>query len=307
MTHFSPAVHRLLADQHGVIGTHQLHAAGHAERQVRRLREHGELIAIIRGAYRTPNVHLDELGRCAAVCVARPELTIAGPTAGRLWGLRSLPADHRIHTIAPPRSQPAEAPWIVPYRTAAIHERDIVERTDAIRVTSPARTTFDLARWLRDDALLSVIEQAIRDHRVTAEELYDTAVDWLSPRRRWATRFVEQLARRIEGGAAESHAEVRTALALVHRGVTGLVRQHRVELPGYGAARFDLALVEQHVAIEIDVHPSHDEVLGQASDRRRDRAAAQVGWRVLRISRDDYRLRFDARLDAIATSCARAA
>ncbi|MEM9514237.1 MAG: type IV toxin-antitoxin system AbiEi family antitoxin domain-containing protein [Actinomycetota bacterium] len=307
MTHFVPAVHRLLADQHGVIGTHQLHAAGHPERRVRRLRENGELVAVIRGAYRTPNVHLDELGRCAAICLARPELSIAGPTAGRLWGLRKLPADHRIHTIAPPRSQPAEAAWVVPYRTAAIHPHDIVQRHDAIRVTSPARTTFDLARWLRGDALLSVIEQVIRDHPVTAEELYDTAVEWLSPRRRWAARFMEQLERRIGGGAADSHPEVRAALGLVHRGVVGLVRQYRIELPGYGSARFDLALVEQRLAIEVDVHPSHDEVLGRASDQRRDQAARAAGWRVLRISRCDYHQRFDARLDAIAARCARAA
>ncbi|MEM8619898.1 MAG: type IV toxin-antitoxin system AbiEi family antitoxin domain-containing protein [Actinomycetota bacterium] len=307
MTHFSPAVHRLLAHQHGVISTEQLHAAGHPPRQVRRLREHGELIAVLRAAYRTPSVHLDELGRCAAVCLARPDLTIAGPTAGRMLGLRKLPADRRIHAIAPPHSQPAQAPWVVPYRTAAIHPHDVVRRDDAIRVTTPARTAFDLARWVRGDSLLSIIEHVIRDHHVTTEELYDTANAWLSPRRGWATRFLEQLARRVEGGAADSHAEVRTAIGLVRRGLTGLVRQHHIELPGYGPARFDLALVEQRTAIEIDVHPSHDEVLGRASDRRRDRAALTLGWTVLRISRSDYLQRFDARLDAVAASCAQAA
>ncbi|NQY55633.1 MAG: type IV toxin-antitoxin system AbiEi family antitoxin domain-containing protein [Ilumatobacteraceae bacterium] len=95
MTHFSPAVHRLLAHQHGVISTEQLHAAGHPPHQVRRLREHGELIAILRGAHRTPSVHLDELGRCAAVSLTRPDLRdrcSSQPRRGARTGLDAVAA-----------------------------------------------------------------------------------------------------------------------------------------------------------------------------------------------------------------------
>ena len=63
----------------------------------------------------------------------------------------------------------------------------------------------------------------------------------------------------------------------------GLVRQHPVELPGYGRARFDLAVVELRWAIEVDVHPTHRETAGVLSDRRRDDAAARSGWTISRV------------------------
>ena len=87
----------------------QLLAAGFTRRQLKRLEEAGAIVAGLRRTYRSPSVPFDELARCAMVCLANPDLTIAGPTAGRLWGFRRLPADQRIHVIAPPASNPAVA------------------------------------------------------------------------------------------------------------------------------------------------------------------------------------------------------
>jgi len=247
---------------------------------------------VLRGAYRTPSAPFDELARCAAVSAARPDVAVAGPTAGRLWGFRRLPRDHRVHVIAPPASNPSIAPWVVPYRTAAIHSHDIVHRLDGIRITTRARTAFDLARWLGPDDLLSVIEQAIHDGRLEESEMWAVAADWISPRRSWASCFLRQLTRRLSGGAAESHPEVRIATALVDAGVPGLVRQHPIDLPGYGRARFDLAIPSVRWAIEVDVHPTHEGTVGSAADSRRDAAASMVGWETTRITRADYELRF---------------
>jgi hypothetical protein len=96
-----PAAHAVFARQHGVASTRQLVDAGVSLRQIQRLQRHGDLELVLRGAYRTPSVPITELSRCAAVCLARPDVAIAGPTAGRLWGFRRLPPDQRIHVIAP--------------------------------------------------------------------------------------------------------------------------------------------------------------------------------------------------------------
>jgi very-short-patch-repair endonuclease len=285
--------HALLARQHGVASTRQLHDAGISPLQLKRLQQHGALELVLRGAYRTPSVRVTELSQCAAVCAARPDVAIAGPTAGRLWGFRRLPSDHRIHVIASRASNPAIARWVMPYRTDARHDRDIVERDDGIRITSRARTAFDLARWLGPDDLLSVIEQAANDGHLGDDDFLDVAVDWLSPRRPWAREFLQALDRRLPGGPAESHPEVRVADALRRAGVRGLVRQHRVQLPGHGEARFDLAVPELNWAIEIDLHPRHRETLGIASDARRDRAAEAIGWMTTRISKQQYDERFN--------------
>jgi hypothetical protein len=293
VAHLGPLAHAVFARQHGVASTRQLLDCGMTQGQLQRLQRSGDLELVLRGAYRTPSSRVTELSRCVAVSAARPDVAIAGPTAGRLWGFRRLPPDHRIHVIAPRASNPAIARWVLPYRTNAVHRDDIVERDDGIRLTSRARTVFDLARWLGPDDLLSVIEQAAKDGSLGNDEFLDVAVDWLSPRRPWVRDFFEALDRRLPGGPAESHPEVRVADALRRAGVRGLVRQHRLQLPGHGEVRFDLAIPELNWAIEIDLHPRHRETLGLASDARRDRAADAIGWRTTRIDKVQYDTRFN--------------
>ncbi len=283
MAHLTAAAHRHFARHHGIASVDQLIDCGLTFDRIQRIRQDGGLDLVLPGAYRTPSAPLDELARCAAVSIAHPEVAIAGPTAGRLWGFRRLPDDRRVHVLAPPRSHPTRTPWVVPYRTAAVHDHDIVERSDGIRLTSRARTAFDLARFVAPLDLRSIIEQAMRDGPHTEADMYETAVDWLSPRRPWAREFLEQLERRVRGGAAESHPELLLGEALEAAGVSGLVRQHPIRLPGYGSARFDLAIPKLKWAIEIDVHPTHRESRGIRSDAARDDAAVAIGWFVSRV------------------------
>ena len=293
MTHLTSSAHRFFARQHGIASVSQLRSSGLSPRAIERLEQVGAIELVLRGAYRTASVELDDLGRCSAVCLARPNTVVAGPTAGRLWDLRRLPHDRRIHVIAPPASNPAIARWVVPYRTAAIHPHDVVERSDGIRVTTRERTAFDLARHLDPDSLLSVIEQVMRDGQLDEPAMRAVAVDWISPQRPWAWSYLRQLDRRLSGGAAESHPEVVVATALDAAGVHGLVRQFELRIPGYGPARFDLAIPRLRWAIEIDVFPTHDETIGRARDRRRDAAASSAGWITHRLDRRTYETDLD--------------
>lgn len=301
MPHLNTQAHALLARQHGVASTQQLLDSGITPSQLQRLQRHGAIELVLRGAYRTPSAPVTEMSQCVAVCSARPDVAIAGPTAGRVWGFRRLPPDHRIHVIAPRASNPAIARWVVPYRTDARHDHDIVQRDDGIKITSRARTSFDLARWLGPDDLLSVIEQAAHDGRLDDAEFLAVAVDWLSPRRPWARAFLRALDRRLPGGPAESHPEIRVAEALTRAGIRGLVRQHQIHLPGHGDVRFDLAVPELRWAIEVDLHPRHRETLGIASDARRDRSATAIGWVTTRITDDQYDNRFHETIAEIAS------
>jgi len=301
VAHLTPQAHAVFARQHGAASVQQLLDAGMSHRQLRHLQQSGALDLVLRGAYRTPSAPLTELGRCAAVCLARADVAIAGPTAGRLWGFRRLPSDRRIHVLAPRASNPAIAKWVVAYHTDARHEHDVIERDDGIRVTSRARTAFDLARWLTPDDLLSVIEQAAHDGGQSNDDFLEVAAEWLSPQRPWARAFLRALDRRLPGGAAESHPEVRVADALRRAGVRGLVRQHRLHLPGHGQVRFDLAVPELRWAIEIDLHPTHRETAGIASDAARDRAAAATNWITTRITKSHYDDRFNETIAGIAS------
>ncbi len=293
MTHLTSGAHQFFARQHGLASVSQLRSSGLSPRAIERLEQVGAIELVLRGAYRTASVELDDIGRCSAVCLARPSTVIAGPTAGRLWDFRRLPHDRRVHVIAPPASNPAIARWVVPYRTAAIHPDDVIERPDGIRVTTRERTAFDLARHLDADSLLSVIEQAMHDGRLDEPAMRAVAVDWISSQRPWVWSYLRQLDRRLSGGAAESHPEVIVATALAAAGVRGLVRQYELRIPGYGPARFDLAIPRLRWAIEIDVFPTHDETIGRARDRRRDAAASGAGWTTHRLDRRTYETDLD--------------
>lgn len=288
MANLTPSAHRHFAAHHGVASIAQLEDCGVNRHVIRKLEAIGSLELVLQGAYRTPSVELDELGRCAAVCVAHPQAVISGPTAGRLWNFRKLPRDKRVHVIVPPHSQPTRSKWVVPYRTSAIHRRDIVERAHGIRLTTRERTAYDLARLVSSVDLTSIIEQAMHDGQLTNDEMVAVATDWLSPRRSWARRFVEILERRGSGRPAESHYEFVLGETLLNVGVKGLERQHHIELPGYGAARFDLAVPSLKWAIEVDVFPTHRESAGIAADSRRDAAANMIGWLVSRVSESQF-------------------
>lgn len=301
MAHLSPGAHRLFAVQHGVASAQQLLSTGLTRRQIEHLESRGDLVAVVRGAYRTPSVEPSELGRCAAVCLAHPLVVIAGPTAGRLWGFRRMGTDRRVHVLAPRHWRATSASWCQTYRTDAVHPVDRVQRADGICVTTRQRTAFDLARHLRsDDDLLSVIEQAARDGDLRDGDLRAVAADWVRGRP-FAQRFIDQVDRRLDGGSAESEPEVVVGDRLVQRGVEGLVRQYPVDLPGYGPARFDLAVPRLRVAIEVDVFPTHSEIVGRRRDARRDAAARAIGWTVRRITESAYRTDLGRTLDSIAS------
>ncbi len=288
MAHLPTALLEHFERSHGIASTSTLRHLGVSEHDLRDLRTAGSLERVLHGAYRLPAVPFDEHARCAAVCSAHPEAVISGPTAGRLWGFRRMPPDRRIHALFPPHSQPTKATWVVPYRTAAVHDEDVVRRSDSITLTSRARTALDMARWLAPTDLRSVMEQALHEGRHDVDVLYRVAADWISPRRPWVKTFIGLIDARLAGGGAESHPEVVLGAALLRAGLTGLVRQYVVDLPGYGRARFDLAVPVYQWAIEVDVHPTHRETAGRERDALRDRSAAAIGWSVSRVGPDEF-------------------
>ncbi len=305
MVHLTRHAHELLARQHGVASTQQLLDTGLSARQLRHLQQSEDLELVLRGAYRTPSAPDTELARCAAVCAARSDVAIAGPTAGRLWGFRRLPADHRIHVLAPPASNPAIARWVVPYRTDALHDHDVVERDDGIRITTRA------AHRLRPRPLARARRPPVRDRASRARR---------TARRRRLPRGGRRLVVSPHGRGLASTSRHSIAgcqvdplshipksawpRRWVERGVRGLVRQHCIQLPGHGDVRFDLAVPELRWAIEVDLHPRHRETMGIDVRRtprpscQRDRLEHQPHHRdAVRppIQRDDRRTRGHAR------------
>lgn len=300
MTNLNHSAVTWLRQHHATISTSALTASNITQDEREALVRAGFLTRIVDGAYGLAGVQPTELSRCAALSTSRPELVIAGPTAGRLWGLRRMPKDGLVHVLAPPGSHPCREPWVRPYRTAVLDEEDVVLRNDGIRLTSPPRTVVDLTRYLDRFALTSVVEQALGDEMCTTATLLRVAERLDTPGRPWVRRFIRAIEARHPSAASESEGELKVLNALIRRGVTGLVRQHPVELPGYGRARFDIAIPPMRWALEVDLHPQHRTPEGEASDNRRDAAAESLGWRVRRAGEVELdRSSFERTMDDI--------
>jgi very-short-patch-repair endonuclease len=291
-----------MRDHHATISTEALVAAGISTPQRDRLVAAGVIERVIDGAYRFVGARNGELARCAALCTSRPHLVVGGPTAGRIWCIRRSPRDGLVHVIAPPASQPCRQPWVRAYRTALIRDDEIVIRPDGIRLTSPPRTLIDLTRYLRNDALASAIESALHTGLCTVATLYRLAERLNTPGRPWVRRFLRVLSARVPGRPRESDWERRVCDGLVRRGVSGLQPQVKDTLPGVGPVRFDLAIPSIRWVLEVDVHPEHRTLEGQANDHRRDRRSRRHGWIVDRVGELELGADFDGTLDDIVCS-----
>ena len=109
----------------------------------------------------------------ALACAQAPHVVVSHLSAGRLWGLRRLGRDDRLHVTMNGRSN-CVVPGAAVHRSHRIDEIDVVDRDDGIRLTSPPRTVFDLAAMLHDDAVASIIEQLLHEERCTVPTLFET-------------------------------------------------------------------------------------------------------------------------------------
>lgn len=289
----------LAARQHSAITDVQMKQLGISSHQRRRLVEDGWLEYVLDGTYRLAGHGDLELARCVAACARPNGLIIAGPAAGRHWTWRRMPNDGLIQVLAPPASHPSTAPWLVPYRTSLIDPRDIVERHDGIRLTSPPRTAVDLMRYLPERDVRSVVDQIIAQKQCTALTMRRVAEPLATPGRPWARRFLELLDSRPGGGPPESDWESVVCHELVRRGVHGLTWQRWLDVPNWGPIRLDGAVEQLRWGVEVDVYPEHFTELGVDADDARDVACQAIGWCVSRVTGMRLETNFVGAIDSI--------
>lgn len=158
-----------------------------------------------------------------------------------------------------------------------------VVHVDGVRVTSPDRTAFDLARRLDLLDGVAMADALGRKHPVSPWHLRDLA--GRHPNVRGLER-VREVAGLMAVGA-ESLPESRVRVALVLRGVPAPVLQYRVlRTKPNGAnsvvARPDLAWPRYRLALQYD-GPEHLERRRRIKDIDQDDTLRAMGWLVLRV------------------------
>ncbi|MEO3774143.1 hypothetical protein [Micromonospora sp. B9E7] len=163
---------------------------------------------------------------------------------------------------------------------------DTLDRA-GVRVTSPARTCWDIARWLEVVEAVVVIDAMLARRLTTVTALRGYALD-RAGRRGWRSllRAVD-----LADAGAESPQESRTRVRLVLAGLPRPETQWVVAEQGRFVARLDLAWPKLKVAVEYD-GLWHDDPEQFHRDRRRLNRLLGGDWIVLHVTakrlRDDF-------------------
>jgi hypothetical protein len=205
---------------------------------------------------------------------------LAGYSAAELLGARCAPADADAEVIVPRRNF-RERPGLRVHRDR-LADSEITE-IDGIQLTTPARTAYDLARWLPLIDAVPAVDALRWSTGLTVASI--TAIDRRYPRARWRSRVAGVLA--LSDAGAQSMMESRCRLALVLRGLPRPRTQYPLSVPGLGwDIHLDMAYPDERVGIEYD-GAGHRSRAALQADNERHNLILSAGWTVLRMTSDD--------------------
>ncbi len=210
--------------------------------------------------------------------------TLSGLSAAAWHGTKWIDASRPAELI---RSAHVHAPKGIVVRAETLAP-DEVCLVDGRRVTTPARTAFDLGRRLPFDTAIEVIDALCNATGLTPAEVLVVAQS--HPHTRGIVQLRRVLA--LVDGGAESLQETRTRLLLVRDGLPTPATQIRiVDVRGRFVARADLGWPEWKVIVEYDGEQHWTDPVQRSRDIDRIAELEALGWRIVRVSSELLRHR----------------
>ena len=162
---------QVAAEQHGNITTEQLLALGLGKDAIQYAVRTGRLFRVFRRVYAVGRPPTKPIERAAAALLAcGPRAVLSHSSAMVLWGFWKHWGEPFDITVAADR-RPSH---IKTHRCSTLRRRDVTTH-HGIRVTTPARTTLDIAPRLNAKALTRLINDARLAKLLTLDELADLA------------------------------------------------------------------------------------------------------------------------------------
>jgi very-short-patch-repair endonuclease len=277
---------RIAERRKNLVTRSQLETLGLTIRQIDRRLDVGMLHRVLRTVYSTvePPFPLDV--RRLAVGLAVPESVVSHTTAAAYWRLRGVPRDRLEVTIASKRNLANTGATI--HRSNHMPAHHYLRLLDGLRITTPARTLFDLGGVLDLEAHLSTVDDAYQRGLTTPSELR-AVFDELAGRGRRGSAALREALGEIppQSRPTMSAYELKLARALVDAGLPAPVRQHLIRLLDGSFIHIDLAYPDVRLAIEIDHSHWHSGMAATARDKARDVQLARISWTTLRFTEDD--------------------
>ena len=216
----------------------------------------------------------------AAARLVVPGAVVSGRSAAVLWGVDLAgPHDDVECTIAPECRAGAVRGLRVTRR--ALVAEDIARR-GGVRVTTPARTAFDLARIRPLEEAVVALDRFLQRGLVDLEHLRTVATTVGGPGCRHLRRAME-----LADGLAGSPQETRLRLLLHASRLPRPTAQHTVrDADGRFLARVDFAWADARVAVEYE-GIWHGQAQQVGRDRRRLNDLTAAGWTVVFVTAAD--------------------
>ncbi len=274
-------MHRTRAP-HGVfLGSHAVAAGAVTAKQLKS----GLYRRLLRGVYADPGIAIEhQLVARGAALLMPADAVLGGRSAACWYGAPFAGVKDPVTVVVPPGSS-----WRGP-QGVRVHRSEVAEHEvttvddDAIRLTSPLRTAWDLATLESVPTAVAALDGMVRTGRLDVESLRRTLVD---SRGRWrATRVGKVLP--LVDGRSESPPESWVRVACIRAGLPTPVPQFVVLEAGRFLGRVDLAWPQHRLIVEYEGAYHFDELQVRRDDRRYERLVA-AGWRIIRLSAADLR------------------
>lgn len=266
----------LFARQHGVITRKQALAFGLSERAIEYRVCTGAWQRVYRSTYIRAGTPLTTTTRSAAALLyCGPGAHLSHFSALHLLGLNQREPKHIWVTV--PNSRRATLPGVIVTRTQYMPEYE--RFCEGLRVSTPARTLIDIARYSSLPELRNIVHEGIFRRRLIIEDLIYEAK---RIRRVPGLALIHQLIAEFDP-SADSGAEAEAGRLFRSRGWR-FDQQHRVRLPSGRFAILDFAEPSLRLAIEIDGAAYHSSPTARERDRARDTGLIRLGWQVVRFT-----------------------
>jgi hypothetical protein len=248
-----------------------------AARELTRYQLDHDFVRIYRNVYVSKRVEVTAQVRAiAAAMFAGKDCVLVGFSAAAMYGTKWISNDEPGEVL---RAGHFRAPMDCVVRRYDIEPSEIVT-SSGIRITSPARTAFDLARTLPRAKALEVIDALCNATGLDSEDIRRVADRHPGARGIIAARSVIN---DVDGGA-ESPPETQTRLLIVDSGLPRPKTQVYVfDDEGKFVARSDLGWPQWKVLVEYEgIHHWSDRVQ-RARDLERYAQLEALGWIVVRV------------------------
>jgi hypothetical protein len=283
MSTVDPHIVRIAERRLHLVTDDEIQRLGLSDRTVRRHVERGRLHRVLPGVLSTEAGPYDVSQRGLALCLSLPDAVLSHHSGAAYWKIRRAPKD-RVDVTVP------HGAWVRDHR-AVVHysnslpDHHIVDVVDGARVTSVARTVFDLGGVLDEVSHLSVIEDVRNKGLCTDAELGEVYHDLCGRGRRGSAAW-ERLAVLTEraGRPTMSELELEFQQALIDAGLPAGVQQHPVTLPNGRTAYLDIAYPDCWLDIEVDHSEWHATASAVEQDKARDLGLAVLGWERMRFT-----------------------